>query len=117
MRRKEALFISPNATALAKRMGAAARAARLARNISLADFAARARISVSTLNRIERGDPAVSLSSWLATFETGSLLHLLEKVSAPDADVRGRAQREAETRQRASGQRKRTTADKDDYEF
>ena len=68
-------------------------------------MAARARVSPSTLDRIERGDVAVSMSAWLSTLEAVSLLHLVEKPSDPDADPLGRAHRDFRLAKRAPSRR------------
>jgi len=102
MRRPEVNFVSPVSASVATQLGRAVRLARLGRNLTQEDFAQRARVSVATLQRIERGDPAVSFTSWLSAMEAGSLLSMLRSVADPAADVRGSAQRQLEQRQRAS---------------
>ena len=116
MRRPETAFATPSSLGAAQKLGRAVRLARLARNLTQVDFAERSRISLATLNRIERGAPAVSFTSWLSALETASLLSLLERLADPDADARGRVQRSMEVRKRASG-RKSKAARKDDYAF
>jgi transcriptional regulator with XRE-family HTH domain len=105
MRRPEAAFASPKSAAVAAELGRAVRMARLGRNLTQADFAERARVSVATLQRIERGDPAVSFTSWLSAMEASSLLPALKAVADPAIDVRGAAQRKLEERKRATGVR------------
>ena len=102
MRRSEASFASPMSASVATQLGRAIRLARLGRNLTQEDFAQRARISVATLQRIERGDPAVSFSSWLSAMEVGSLLAVLKAAADPNADALGVAQRQLEQRRRAS---------------
>lgn len=102
MRRPEASFASPRSTELAAELGAAVRQARLGRNLTQADFSQRARISVPTLQRIEKGDPAVSFTSWLSAMEAGGLLGVLTQASSPEADPLGAARRKSEQRQRAA---------------
>ncbi len=114
MPRPEASFASPDTVFAAKKLGKAVRLARLARNMRRVDFAERARISAPTLDRIERGDVAVRIGAWLLALQTCNLLHLLEKVSDPDADVLGQQQRASSVRKRASGKRNKS---EDDYEF
>lgn len=106
MRRPEASFASPAAGEAAQRLGKSIQLARLARNVTQDDFSRRARISRPTLQRIERGDPAVSFTSWLSALEAASLLHLLKAASEPASDRLGTATRDAERRLRASGRRK-----------
>lgn len=105
MRRPEAQFSSPTVIQLAIKLGRAIRLARLARGSRRIDMAARARVSPSTLDRIERGDVAVSMSAWLSTLEAVSLLHLVEKPSDPDADPLGRAHRDFRLAKRAPSRR------------
>lgn len=82
-------------------LGAAVRSARLSRNLTQADFAERARMSVATLQRVERGDPAVSFTSWLSAMEAGALLPALRGVAETVGDTATPA-RTAEPRRRAS---------------
>ena len=102
MRRPEAKFVSPVSASVATQLGHAVRLARLGRNLTQGDFAQRARISLATLQRIERGDPAVSFTSWLSAMEAGALLPILKAAADPSADARGNAQRQLEQRRRAS---------------
>jgi len=101
MRRKEAEFASPAAKAVAQRLGQSIRLARLARNLTQADFAERARIGRRTLTRIELGDSSVSFTGWLSALESASLLPQLDRVADPSADALGQAQRSSEIRKRA----------------
>jgi transcriptional regulator with XRE-family HTH domain len=102
MRRVEANFTSPLSASVAAQLGNAIRQARLGRNLTQEDFAQRARVSIATLQRVERGDPAVSFSSWLSTLEAGSLLGALTAAAEPSLDAVGSARRQREQRQRAS---------------
>ena len=103
MRRPEVAFASPKSASVAADLGRAVRLARLGRNLTQSDFAERARVSVATLQRIERGDPAVSFTSWLSAMEASSLLPALKAVADPGIDARGAAQRQLEERKRATG--------------
>lgn len=116
MRRSEQSFASPSSSSAARKLGGAIRAARLARNLTQADFAERARTSIATLKRIEQGDPAVSFGSWLSALENASLLHLLERLAEPEADPHGSARRAQEARKRASGSRIQDARD-ETYDF
>jgi transcriptional regulator with XRE-family HTH domain len=116
MRRPEANFASPVSASVAVQLGHAIRLARLGRNLTQADFAERARVSIATLQRIERGDPAVSFTSWLSAMEAGSLLPLLKAAADPHADARGSAQRQLEQRRRAS-KPKTNASETDAYAF
>jgi transcriptional regulator with XRE-family HTH domain len=102
MRRPEAKFASPLSASVATKLGEAIRRARLSRNLTQGDFAQRARVSVATLQRIERGDPAVSFAAWLSALEAGALLPVLKAAAEPSADVQGNALRQLEQRKRAS---------------
>jgi transcriptional regulator with XRE-family HTH domain len=105
MRRPEAAFASPKSASVAAELGRAVRSARLGRNLTQADFAERARVSVATLQRIEKGDPAVSFTSWLSAMEASALLPALKEVADPALDARGTAQRKLDERKRATGLR------------
>lgn len=105
MRRPEAAFASPKSASVAADLGRAVRLARLGRNLTQSDFAERARVSVATLQRIERGDPAVSFTSWLSAMEASALLPALKEIANPAIDARGVAQRRLEERKRATGVR------------
>jgi DNA-binding XRE family transcriptional regulator len=117
MRRPEAKFASPLAASVAVQLGAAVRRARLTRNLTQGDFAQRARVSVQTLQRIERGDPAVSFTGWLSAMEVGSLLSSLKAAAEPSADAHGIALRQLGQRQRASKPRSNAPASMDSYAF
>lgn len=101
MRRPEASFASPISASVAEQLGEAVRASRLDRNLTQADFAERARMSVATLQRVERGDPAVSFTSWLSAMEASSLLNALQSVVESAGDGHRRV-RVVEPRRRAS---------------
>lgn len=117
MRRPEASFASPQSAAVAKQLGGAIRLARLGRNLTQGDFAQRARVSLATLQRIERGDPAVSFTSWLSAMEAGSLLGALKAAAEPSADTVGSSRRQIEQRQRASKPRSKAADPMQSYAF
>ncbi|HEV3239942.1 MAG TPA: helix-turn-helix transcriptional regulator [Casimicrobiaceae bacterium] len=112
MPRLETAFATPVTREAAIRLGAAIRQARLARRMSTAECAERARISRATLVRIESGDVAVRLGAWLSALEVCNLLHLLATVSNPDQDALGRVERQREARKRT-----RATKAKPEYDF
>ena len=116
MRRPEAAFASPRSASVAAYLGRAIRLARLGRNLTQADFAERARVSIATLQRIERGDPAVSFTSWLSAMEASGLLPALKAVADPGLDALGVAQRQREERKRATGTKRQAGRD-DAYDF
>jgi len=120
MQKPEASFATPEVLESAQLLGNAIRQARLARNRTRVDFAERAHISANTLDRLERGDVAVRMGAWLSALQTASLLHLLEAVSALDADTLGREERnrriEGAKRKRARPIKEPSAGD-DDYDF
>ena len=75
-------------------MGKHVRAARQARNWTIAEAAARIGVSTATYKRIEAGDPAVAFGSWMTTFMQMQLLEQIVAVTAPAADKLGEALRE-----------------------
>jgi len=93
MRRSEKHFATPATAALAKEVGAALRAARVARRRTLDDAAERARVSRRTLHRIESGDVAVAFGSWLAVIDSLGLLQLLSPLGKRASDAIGEALR------------------------
>jgi len=117
MRRPELNAASPLVLQAAKQLGEAIRRARLARNYTMEDFSARARMSVITLNRIEHGDVSVGFSFWLSAMEAGSLMHLLTRVANPSVDTTGEAQRKLEERKRAAGKKRRRAPQEHGYDF
>lgn len=54
---------SPKSTAALERLGHDLRSARLSRRVAVADLAARAGTSPSTIARLERGDPGVAVGT------------------------------------------------------
>jgi len=100
MRRPAKHFATPAAAALAKEVGSALRAARVARRRTLADAAQRARVGRMTLNRIERGDVAVAFGSWLAVIESLGLQQLLAPLANRTNDAVGEARRAERTPKR-----------------
>lgn len=116
MRRPELVAASPSVQQTAAQLGDAVRRARLARNFTREDFAARARMSRITLIRIEKGDLSVGLSFWLSALEAAALLHLITAAANPTADITGVAQRKLEERKRATGMKRRHALD-DAYDF
>lgn len=120
MQRPEAIFATPEVIAAARQLGSAIRQARLARNRTRTDFAERAHISPATLDRLEQGDVAVRMGAWFSALHTGNLLHLLEKVSTPDADTLGRVEREKRTSgalRKNAYTPKSTAVESDEYDF
>jgi len=61
--------------------------ARLARNLTQADLAERARVSPGSIHRLERAEPGVALWVWLNAMEALGLLALLEDLRDPVTDA------------------------------
>jgi len=93
MRRINEDFASPELKLLTKQLGEAVKAARIARNISRADFCERANLGLSTLARIEGGDVAVNFLAWLQAFERAGIVHLLAPMVQLHNDVVGETYR------------------------
>lgn len=86
MRRSEEKFASDVVKAAALRLAPAIRLARLSHNLTQAAAAERAKMSVATWMKLEKGDVAVSLGSWLAALECVGLLDtLMVAMPAPAA--------------------------------
>lgn len=120
MQRPEASFATPEVVAAARQLGLSIRLARLARNRTRSDFAQRAHISPTTLDRLEQGDVAVRMGAWFSALQTSNLLHLLDKISDPDADTLGRVEREKRKMgaiRKNAYSLKPTTVENDDYDF
>lgn len=73
------------------KLGADLRDARKRRRLPMAVVADRAFTSRSTLQRVEEGDPAVSIGIYAAVLHALGLLDGLAKVAAPATDVVGQA--------------------------
>jgi transcriptional regulator with XRE-family HTH domain len=101
MRRENKNFTSTELLNRAAQLGAAIRLARIARDLTRQDCAKRARVSPSTLMRIEKGDVSVSFSAWLMTLEEVGLVGLIDPASLPYNDVIGEARRMGDARRRA----------------
>lgn len=64
-------------------LGARLRAARLARNDSMAVFAQRLKVSERTVRAMERGEPTVQVGSWIEALQILDRLHELHDVLKP----------------------------------
>ena len=73
-----------------KKLGRDLKDARRRRRISMRLLAERAAISLSTLNRIERGDPAVSMAHYASVIFTLGLLENLRNLADITQDPVGR---------------------------
>ena len=94
MRRNESRFVSPDVDLQARRLGAAVREGRIARNGTLEAMASRARMSAVTWMRIEKGEVSVSMGSWMSALELTGVLDTIALAIAP-------RQERAPSRQRA----------------
>lgn len=108
MRRQEEKFASLQVKAAAGRLAPVIRQTRLGRNMTQEAAAERAKMSVFTWMKIERGDVSVSLGAWLSALECLGLLDALS-LSAP---LPAKAPQEA-TRLRA----RPSSAKTDTYDF
>lgn len=83
-----------------KRMGALLREERLRRNETQRIFAARLGVHLSTLQRMEKGDPEVRIEAWVWLFHLmGIDLNLLELMTREEEPVdRQRATNKRNTR-------------------
>ena len=108
MRRPEEKFASPQVKSAAGRLAPLIRQTRLARNMTQAAAAERAKMSALTWMKIERGDVSVSLGAWLSALEC---LGLLVDLSLEPKLPTPAAQDAARVRARPSG------AKADSYDF
>jgi transcriptional regulator with XRE-family HTH domain len=115
MRRPESKFVSAKVQMTAELLGHAIRAARLARKATQKDLAERARMSVLTWLKIEKGDTSVALGTWLASLEQTGLLAQLQKLTEPELDRIGEAMRQEQLRVRGSRSNAKSSAK--DYDF
>lgn len=84
-----------------QKLGADIQAARLRRELPMAVVAERAFTSRSTLQRVEEGDPAVSIGIYAATLNALGLLEGLGQVADISQDTVGQALAEDALPQRA----------------
>lgn len=74
----------PSQARLLRDLGARLRAARLRRRLSVTQVAARAEASRPTINKVEQGDPTVTLGTYLRVLATLGLEKDLNLVGAED---------------------------------
>ena len=87
---KSSVILFPKTAAMLKQLGENMRLARLRRNVTARLTAERAGISVTTLTKIEQGNPAVSMGSYLQVLVTLNLERDILKVAADDELGRSR---------------------------
>ncbi len=114
MRRPESKFVSLQAKQTAARLGLAIRRARLAREAKQKDLAERARMSLLTWLKIEKGETSIAMGTWLAALEQTGLLGQLDQIAEPELDRLGEALRQEQLRRRG---RRSNTAPSSDYDF
>lgn len=74
-----------------RQLGSDIRKARQRRRIPVAILAERASISRTTLGKIEKGDPGVSMGAYATVLFVLGLLDRLEELAAPENDPTGLA--------------------------
>ncbi|MGQ0798840.1 MAG: helix-turn-helix domain-containing protein [Pseudomarimonas sp.] len=83
MKGKGTSIITPRGQRATKQLAGLVQRARLARNMTQADLAERARVSPGSIHRLERGEPGVALWVWLNAMEALGQLELLEALRDP----------------------------------
>ena len=103
MARKNALTEAPPyaVEAAAKRLGACLRTARLRRNLTIEQVAAKIGTGRRAVIEAEKGKPSSSVAVFLALLWTYDLLGQLESVADPTLDKEGMALAALRDRQRA----------------
>ena len=91
MKRLSAQIVSRRGELAAQTLANAIRTARQARGLSQADLAERARISLPTLSRLERGHTGIALWAWLSVMEVLGLLNVFENLKDATTDALVRA--------------------------
>ena len=103
---KSSVILFPKTAAMLKQLGENMRLARLRRNVTARLTAERAGISVTTLTKIEQGNPAVSMGSYLQVLVTLNLERDILKVAADDE--LGRALQDLGLRVRARASKRKS---------
>ena len=81
---KNSVVLFPKTAAMLKQLGENMRLARLRRNVTARLTAERAGISIATLTKIEQGNLAVAMGSYLQVLATLNLEQDILKVAADD---------------------------------
>ena len=76
-------FTSPEACGAARHPGRLVREARLARRMPQTELAVRARTSVPTIHRMEKGAVETALGTWLSVMEQVGLLAQVQGLTDP----------------------------------
>jgi len=83
MKSKGTSIITARAQRATTQLAGLVQRARLARNMTQADLAERARVSPGSIHRLERAEPGVALWVWLNAMEALGQLELLETLRDP----------------------------------
>ena len=102
---KSTTILFPQSQALLRQFGENLRLARLRRNITAKLEAERVGISISTLAKIERGDPTVSLGSYMQVLVTLNMANDILKIASDDTFGRTLQDLHLPVRARASKKR------------
>ena len=81
---KNSVILFPKTAAMLKQLGENMRLARLRRNVTARLTAERAGISIATLTKIEQGNPAVAMGSYIQVLVTLNLERDILKVAEDD---------------------------------
>lgn len=95
-----------------RQLGANLRSARVARDISLVDAAARAGLSVQTLRALEMGAPGVSVNAVATILWHMNMLEHVSSVADPAVDEEGQRLAALRAPTRARGARNQTPGQK-----
>jgi transcriptional regulator with XRE-family HTH domain len=87
MKIKGASTVTPRGQRATKHLAGLVQRARLARNLTQADLAERARVSPGSIHRLERAEPGIALWVWLNAMEALGLLGLLEELRDPATEA------------------------------
>lgn len=91
MKRTATHILSRRGELAIQTLASAIRTARQARGLTQADLAERARISLPTVSRLERGHSGIALWAWLGAMEVLGLLNIFEKLKDTTTDTLVRA--------------------------
>ncbi|MEO5629315.1 MAG: helix-turn-helix transcriptional regulator [Thermomonas sp.] len=80
MKRPATHIVSRRGELATTTLATAIRTARQARGLTQADLAERARISLPTVSRLERGHSGIALWAWLSAMEVLGLLSIFENL-------------------------------------
>lgn len=100
--KKFLMGIADNALTQLKILGENIREARIARNFTQEELAARSLMSKSTYVSIEKGEPKTSIGAYIAVLDLLDLLDGLQDIAAPHRDEIGRRYRAFKRKKGAS---------------